>query len=446
MLKRFLPNTLFGRALAIIITPVILLQVVATYVFYERHWNSVTRRLALGLAGDIAVIIDIQRESPKMELPPGMTIKLRRSMQIETSYVAGEILPNTPLTASVANRILDSMLDQALSERLVLPYRIDTTSYGEKIEVRVQLVDGVVRFLTPRKRVSSPTTYIFVMWMVGASLILLAIAILFLRNQIKPIRRLAEAADDFGKGIGTLELKPAGAAEVRQAAAAFLRMRDRISRHVEQRTEMLAGVSHDLRTPLTRMKLQLAMFEDTDKSAEVANLKADVSDMERMVEGYLDFARGQDAEATAKTDIEKLLGDVVAGARRDGGAIKFEFTPVPAEASPFIAYVRPLGLKRCLTNLLNNARRHAENISVALARNGDYLEIAIDDDGPGIPEHQRGEVFRPFRRLDESRNLDTAGTGLGLSVARDVARSHGGDIILSQAPAGGLRALVRLPA
>jgi len=306
-----------------------------------------------------------------------------------------------------------------------------------------------VRFLTPRKRVSSPTTYIFVMWMVGASLILLAIAIVFLRNQIKPIRRLAEAADDFGKGVGTLELKPSGATEVRRAAAAFLRMRDRISRHVDQRTEMLAGVSHDLRTPLTRMKLQLAMIEG---DGEIENLKADVNDMERMVEGYLDFARGQDTEQTINADLNVLVGDVVAAARRDGGEIEMA-TPAESsaqagqgEAKPYMAFVRPVGLKRCLTNLLNNARRHAEHISVSLARNGDYLEIAVDDDGPGIPEDQRAEVFRPFRRLDESRNLDTAGTGLGLAVARDVARSHGGDIILSQAPAGGLRALVRLPA
>jgi len=445
MLKRLLPNTLFGRALAIIVTPVILLQVVATYVFYERHWDAVTRRLALGIAGDIAVIIDLHRHAPDFLAPPSMTSKLEKSMQIETAFLAKEILPNTLQTASVANRILDRMLDQALGERLTRPYRVDTTSYGEKIEIRVQLVDGVLRFLTPRKRVSSPTTYIFVMWMVGASFILLTIAILFLRNQIRPIRRLAEAADGFGKGIETPELKPSGALEVRRATGAFLRMRDRISRHVDQRTEMLAGVSHDLRTPLTRMKLQLAMI---DGDAEIENLKSDVIDMERMVEGYLDFARGQDAELTVKSDLDVLVHDVVAAARRDGGSIELETATLPAdgEQNPYSMYLRPIGLKRCLTNLLNNARRHAENISVSLARNGDYLEIAVDDDGPGIPADKRADVFRPFQRLDESRNLDTAGTGLGLAVARDVARSHGGDIILSEAPAGGLRALVRLPA
>jgi len=444
MLKRFLPTTLFGRALAIIVTPVILLQVIATYVFYERHWDSVTRRLALGLAGDIATIIDLQAGTPSGDLSADLAGQLMENMQIQATFLPGEILPNEPQSASVTNRILDRMLNGALDERIQRPYRIDTATYGENVEVRVQLKNGLLRILTPRKRVSSPTTYIFVMWMVGASLILLTIAILFLRNQIRPIRRLAEAADRFGKGQEAPDLKPSGATEVRQAAVAFTRMRDRIERQIDQRTEMLAGVSHDLRTPLTRMKLQLAML---DGGEDLASLNSDISDMERMIDGYLAFARGQDTEVTAEIDLARLVGDVVEEAKRQGGDLVIDtdgLTPKPDEG--YLAFVRPVAFKRCLANLINNASRHAEHVMVSLSREGDYLEVAVDDDGPGIPAEQRAEVFQPFKRLEESRNPETGGTGLGLAIARDVVRSHGGDIILSDAPLGGLRALVRLPA
>jgi two-component system, OmpR family, osmolarity sensor histidine kinase EnvZ len=443
MLKRFLPNTLFGRSLAIMITPVVLLQIVATYVFYERHWYSVTRRLSQGLAGDIAMIVDLHRDANGGDLSQSLKQRIYHNMQIRAQFFGDEILPNQPPQVSVTNRILDQVLDQALNDRFQRPYRMDTTSFGRDIEVRIQFADGVLQVLTPRKRVSSPTTYIFIMWMVGASLIFLAIAVLFLRNQIRPIRKLSEAVDQFGKGIDIADLRPKGATEVRQATVAFLRMRDRIRRQIDQRTEMLAGVSHDLRTPLTRMKLQLEMLES---DAENDNLKADVADMERMVESYLAFARGQDTEASSRCDLGDLVTDVAMTVRRDGGDVEVQL-PDNAAGNPdlLLAFVRPIAFKRCLANLMNNAQRHADHIQVSVRKDEDYVHITVDDDGPGIPANKRKEVFRPFRRLDQSRNLESGGSGLGLAIARDVARNHGGDIILGDSPSGGLRALVRLP-
>jgi two-component system, OmpR family, osmolarity sensor histidine kinase EnvZ len=443
MLKRFLPTTLFGRSLAIMITPVVLLQIVATYVFYERHWYSVTRRLSQGLAGDIAMIVDMHRDTKGADLSEVLKQRIYHNMQIRANFVRNEILPNQPPQVSVTNRILDQVLDQALNDRFQRPYRMDTASFGRDIEVRIQFADGVLQVLTPRKRVTSPTTYIFIMWMVGASLLFLTIAVLFLRNQIKPIRRLSEAVDQFGKGGDVGDLKPRGASEVRQATVAFLRMRDRIRRQIDQRTEMLAGVSHDLRTPLTRMKLQLEMLDD---AAESDHLKADVADMERMVDSYLDFARGQDTEASSLCDLGVLVSDVAMTVRRDGGNVEVHIPDNPAADPDLLkGFVRPVALKRCLSNLMSNARRHADHISVTVDRDDTYIHITIDDDGPGIPADKRKEVFRPFRRLDESRNLESGGSGLGLAIARDVARNHGGDIILGDSDMGGLRALVRLP-
>ncbi len=442
MLKRLLPRTLFGRSLLIIVTPVVLLQIVATYVFYERHWDSVTRRLALGLAGDVAVLMQVLREVPAGAKQNAILTAAEKSMQMRIEFLPDVILPNAPPPAPLANRIIDRMLRKAMEETVFRPYRIDSASHAELVEIRVQLKRGVIRVLASKKRVSSPTTYIFVMWMVGTSLVLLFVAILFLRNQIRPIRRLATAAESFGKGRLNVELKPSGGREVRQAAAAFINMRDRIQRQIAQRTELLAGVSHDLRTPLTRMKLQLAML---DQGAEVEKLKSDVGEMERMVEGYLAFARGQDAEATVETDLHVLLAEVVEEAGTQGSTLELSWPTEVGEPQRIVLPLKPGAFKRCLTNLIDNARRYAERIAVSVELGGDHVELMVDDDGPGIAAEQRELVFRPFHRVEGSRNPATGGMGLGLTIARDVMRGHGGEITLSEAPLGGLRACLRLP-
>ena len=436
MLKQLMPRTLFGRSLVILVTPFVLLQIIATYVFYERHWDDVSRRLALGLAGDISMVITLLGA----DFSPARQAEVRalasKQLNLDVTWLPDHVLAGAPPPFQVRNWTLDRMLSRALDERLRRPYRIDTASLRDRVEVKVQLADGTLRVFTSRKRVSSSTTIIFVMWMVGVSLVLLAIAIVFLRNQMRPIRRLATAADNFGKGRDVPDLKPSGAEEVRQATRAFVRMRARIERQIRQRIEMLAGVSHDLRTPLTRIKLQLAMLGD---GAEIDNLAADVRDMEAMVEGYLAFARGQDAEATVPADLARILGDVVNSASRQGGEISL------TTSGDMNAALKPNAFKRCVTNLVDNARRYGTLVAVEATRNGETIEVAVDDNGPGIAPEQRADALLPFRRLDASRNPETGGVGLGLAIARDVAQSHGGDLTLEAAPLGGLRALVRLP-
>ena len=272
--------------------------------------------------------------------------------------------------------------------------------------------------------------------MVGTSLVLLTVAILFLRNQIRPILALSDAAESFGKGREVPGFRPRGAREVRRAAQAFLEMKRRVERTIEQRTTMLAGVSHDLRTLLTRFKLELALIGD---SPEVEALRKDVDEMGRMLEAYLAFARGDTGEQSAPTDMAAFLEELRSDAERHGHRAIVVFHGHP------IITVRPAAFKRCLANLVANAARFARSVSLTGHRDHRWLTITVDDDGPGIPSGMREEVFKPFMRLDDARNQDEGGTGLGLAIARDVARSHGGDIILSDSPMGGLRATVRVP-
>jgi two-component system osmolarity sensor histidine kinase EnvZ len=332
--------------------------------------------------------------------------------------------------------IVETPLAAALNERVQRPYRIDLAGDPHRIFISVQLPSGVLEAAVPRQRLYTSTTYVFVLWMVGSSIILFAVATLFMRNQVRALRRLAEAAESFGKGRNVERFKLEGATEIRQAAAAFLVMRDRIQRQITQRTEMLAGVSHDLRTPLTRMKLALALLED---GLAVDELRSDVADMEKMVQGYLDFARGEGAEAPRDTDLSLLLEEVAAAARREGVSLSLTTPP------EYTLLLRPNVIKRCITNLVNNARRHGNHVWLTALPGRNAVDILVDDDGPGIPPEQRDAVFRPFFRLDASRNPATGGVGLGLTIARDVARGHGGDLTLEGSPQGGLRARVHLP-
>ena len=437
-LKRILPRTLLGRSLLIIVLPLVLMQVISTWVFYDRHYDTITKRLAQGLAGDIATVIQVMIRNPGEVERLQVFHLAQRSMRLDLTFTQDARLPDRTPTGSlnIFTSVLDRKLVLALTEYVGRPFLIDTRSLEDQVEIQVQLADGVLRAMVPRERLFSSTTYLFIMWMVGSSVVLFGVAVMFMRNQVKPIRRLAHAADSFGKGHDVADFKPEGASEVRQAAAAFIQMRDRIKRQINQRTEFLAGVSHDLRTPLTRMKLQLAMLHDTP---ETANLESDVAEMEHMVEGYLAFARGEGSEQPRPTEISALLHGVVARMKRDGGVIDLH-----VEEEMTLA-LQPETMRRCLTNLIANARRYGEHVSVGAGRRGRTVEITVDDDGPGIPPEFREEVFKPFYRLEGSRNPETGGVGLGLTIARDVARNHGGDVALEDAPGGGLRARLWLP-
>ena len=432
-IKLLLPRTMFGRSLLIVVAPLVLVQAIATWVFYDRHWAAVSWRLATGVVGDIALVIE-EIQHTRLEVDINRLLDHAAAVtDLEFALSRGEWIDPPPASSGT---MLEDQLVQAMKGRVDLPYRIDTAGDPRGAMIQVQLAQGVLKVAVPSKRLFSPTTYIFMMWMVGSSAVLLAVATVFLRNQIKSLRRLAAAADGFGKGRPVPLFKVEGAVEVRQAAIAFLTMRDRIQRQIRQRTQMLAGVSHDLRTPLTRMKLALELLRD---EPTVEELKSDVADMERMVNGYLEFARGEGTETAVETDISLLLEDVAAGMRREGTPLS---VVAPAEC---MVPVRPNALRRCITNLIDNARRHGKQVWLTGVAVPEGIDILIEDDGPGIPAADRGRAFRAFVRLDPSRNASTGGVGLGLTIARDVARSHGGEITLDASPHGGLRARVHLP-
>lgn len=434
-LELMLPRSLLGRSIMIIVTPVVLLQVVSAWVFYDSHWNTVTRRLAQSVAGDIAAAIQMLPRPISDDRAQRVFRIARDSMRINLTFKPGDILPNDPTI--MRQNLVDRQLTDALESRVERPFIIDSRSLQDQVEIHVQLPEGVMQVVVARRRLFSSTTYVFFLWMLGTSLVLLSMATLFMRRQVRPIKRLAQAADDFGKGRDVGEFVLEGAAEVEVAGRAFNQMRARIRRQIQQRTEMLAGVSHDLRTPLTRMKLQLALM---GQAPAIEDLKRDVDDMERMVNAYLAFARGEGTEQPSEVDIVAAVGDVVAGARRDGARIGFataeEALTVPLRRDAF---------RRALTNIVANAQRHANRIDVVLNRRRGRVEILVDDDGPGVPQDKREEVFKPFFRLEASRNVETGGIGLGLTIARDILRSHGGDLTLGDSPLGGLRAVLQLP-
>ena len=429
-----MPKGLYARSLLIVIAPMVILQSAIALVFMERHWQLVTFRLSNAVTQDIAALIDIHRDFGALD-PDNSKLEYiaRARLNLEA-----EILPAGPLPPALPKPFF-SLVDRAMSteiERLIqMPFWIDTVGQSDLIEVRIDMGDAILRVVAHRSQAYASNTHIFIIWMVGTSLVLIVVAILFMRNQIRPILVLADAAEEFGKGR-EVEFRPRGAREVRRAAYAFLEMKRRIERAMEQRTTMLNGVSHDLRTILTRFKLSLALLGD---EAEVAELTGDVDEMQRMLEAYLAFARGDIGEVAAPTDIPALLEILRQESERLGHETQVVYAGEP------IATVRSDAFKRCLANLLNNALRHGRKIRLEGSCDQKFLLIHIDDDGPGIPPDARENVFRPFVRLDEARNQDEGGTGLGLSIARDIARSHGGDVFLTNSPLGGLRASVRVP-
>ena len=432
--KSLLPKGLYARALIIIIAPMVILQSVVAFVFMERHWNTVTRRLSAAVTQDIAALIDL-----KKQLPPDRDFAALRRVAQERLGLAVDFLPVNALPP-IGPKPFFSLLDQALSEevrkQIAKPFWIDTVGRSNLVELRIQLDDAVMRVFARRNAAYASNSEIFLLWMVGTSLVLITVAILFLRNQIRPILRLADAVESFGKGREVADFRPRGAQEVRRAASAFIEMKTRVERTIEQRTTMLAGVSHDLRTILTRFKLELALIGD---SPEVEAMKKDIDEMSRMLEGYLAFARGDAGEQAEATDMAAFLEELRADAERDGHKASATFHGFP------IVTVRPNAFKRCLGNLVSNAARFGSTIEITGHRDHRYFTVTVDDDGPGIPLRLREDVFKPFLRLDDPRNQDEGGSGLGLAIARDIARSHGGDIRLGDSPLGGLRATVRIP-
>ncbi|GAC1346498.1 MAG: ATP-binding protein [Acetobacteraceae bacterium] len=430
MIKRFLPRGLMGRSLLIVLVPLVLLQVVTFTIFYGGHLDFVSRRLSGSIAGEIAQTIELMDRYPEDR-------ELTLQSALRQFEVAMRLLPGARLEPHPHVNIpgpMDDDFGAALQTKLGRPFTMDWTSDPRSVFVRVQLPGAVLEVEAPRKRLYPTTIYLFVLWVVGTALLLFGVAALFLRNQVRAIRRLADAAEAFGMSRDRGPIKPEGATEVRQAAAAFNRMQARIQRFLAQRTEMLAGVSHDLRTPLTRLRLALAVLPKTPElEADIADMTADVSEMDRMISGYLAFARGEGTEQAQLVDLAAMLEDVASAARRAGATI--ELTS-PARLT---LNLRPDAARRAVTNLVDNARRHASCVHLSVLPQGRSVCVLVDDNGPGIAPDRRESVFRPF----ESGADD--GTGLGLTIARDIARAHGGEIMLEESPLGGLRARMRLP-
>ena len=431
--RKFLPRSLLGRSLLIILIPLIVVQAVALLIFYGSHLNLISRRLSGAVAGEIAQTIQLLDTADEATDQAWILRTSLTDFELRMQIRPGGHLPADPKHVNILGP-MDDDLAEALRERVRLPFAMDWTHDSNSVLIDIQLPQGVLHVEAPRKRLYTSMIYVYVLWLGGSSILLFGIAALFMRNQVRAIRRLAAAAEAFGLGRDTGAIRPEGATEVRKAATAFNRMQERIRRFLTQRTEMLAGVSHDLRTPLTRLRLALAMLPaEGALGAEAADMTADVEEMERMISAYLAFARGEQAEQAQPVDLPEMLEDVAASARRAGALVTVD------AASPLTVQLRQDAVRRALTNLVDNARRHAGLIALSAATLGRSALVMVDDNGPGIPSDRRESVFRPFE------SGAAGGTGLGLTIARDIVRAHGGDITLEDSPMGGLRARVRLP-
>lgn len=437
---RYLPKTLFFRTMLLIFVPLIVVQIVSIVAFFDGSWGRVGRRLSSNLTSNMAFTMQMAEKAPD-QIDDIQQIALEK-YDLKMNYYNSEEKHEVIRKVRRNNKMITGYLEEAL--RREFPEDI-TSIYlkGPDLLVFIETPNVLYEFMTNSKNIFSSSIFGFMAWMIGTSLLLFIVAVCFLRIQVRSIANLAEAAEDFGKGIDNKKFKPYGSSEVRKAGIAFIKMKERIQRQISERTQMLAGVSHDLRTPLTRMRLQLALLPDAkdDKGLDKEEFLQDVSEMEKMLEGYLSFVSGEGGETPSFVDLNELILSLINKFRISNKALIRYSTNDQVSA----IQGREQALKRALSNIIGNAFNYGKTIAVNLESVGNKIEITVDDDGPGIPVDKREDVFKAFYRLDESRNKETGGVGLGLSIAKDVITSHGGTIELQDSPMGGLRVLISIP-
>ncbi len=428
-IKKLLPKQLFYRALLIVAIPIIILQLTISIVFFDSLWIKTNKGMTRALIGEIKTFINAYEKEEYNK--DSLIILFQEHLDFNVKFEPYKILPKEDLERwfSPIDRNLRRELKSKISN-----YWFDTTSYKNLIDLKIKYGDGYFQFYIPKERVTSSSARLFAFWITLPAFLLITIAIIFLKNQTRPIINLARASEKFGRGEDIEEFRPSGALEIRQAGFEFEKMRKRIIRHLNQRSEMLSGISHDLRTPLTRIKLQLSFIKDKEISKKLSD---DVGEMEKMLNEYLQFASSRSAETTETFDLSELLETTI---------MKYEKKEITTDISKevFLDGRKNL-MQRCFSNLIDNAIKYSANVYISLRKLNNNILITIDDDGPGIPENERENVFKPFYKIDKSRGDSKSSVGLGLSIASDTVKSHGGNIKLETSPTNGLRIKVILP-
>ena len=429
MIKKILPQTLLGRSILILVVPLIILQIIITVIFYNRHWDTITRHRTIDFVNDITLVVESFEKNKSRENQIWILSNVSEKLQLQTIYIENKKLSFEKDKQKISK--LEKYLLENL-DPLGKKFNLNINNKKKLITVMVEVNNGILEFRANKKRIYSSTTYIFILWMVSASIILFIVALLFLKNQIKPIRKLAIAVDRFGKGKNIQNFKPSGAKEVRRVSNAFKIMKDRIENSITQRNKMFSSISHDIRTILTRMKLNLELHK-LDKGG----LKKDLIEMEEMVEEYLKYAKGEEKEKIQKINIVNLLNSIKKRYSKKNIFFKND--------KKINISIRLNSIKRCINNILSNSLKFSKKVEISCNKKKDYVEIIIDDDGPGIPKSERKKVLQPFYRVEDSRNRNTGGIGLGITIAADIINNHGGNFLLEQSPLGGLRAKIYLP-